>query len=50
MYVSKNPTNWKKKEVKRLIAKIKAEPDGRSSIIMSDPRSNPDGACTVVSQ
>jgi len=43
------PTNWKKKEVKRLAAKIKTLPAGSSSTRMSPP-SIPEGAWTVVSQ
>jgi hypothetical protein len=43
------PTNWKKKEVKRLAEKMNTLPAGSSSTRMSLP-SKPEGAWTVVSQ
>jgi hypothetical protein len=47
--VRRKPTNWKKKEMNMLTRNTQTDPDGRSSMIMSEPRSIP-GACTVVSQ
>jgi hypothetical protein len=47
-YVMTNPRNWKKKDVKRLKAKIKRLPVGKSWTMRSPD--SPSGARTVVSQ
>jgi hypothetical protein len=49
-YVRRKPMNWKKKEMNAFVRKMMIEPDGRSSMIMSEPMPRPEGAWMVVSQ